>query len=179
MPTDLTGKTVLDVGAWDGFFSFLAEERGAVPVVAADTPEENGGHWGGATTGFDFAKKMRDSKVGFRALDIMALDGAFVNPFDVVLCYGVLYHLVDPAKAAKNLFAVTAPGGLCLIETAYLPGDGRPTWEFRQGHHNDPTNYWYPSYEGLRAVLQWAGFSGVEKIHDFGGSRMTVRAVKA
>src|SRR6058998_1138514 len=29
LPERLDGKTVLDVGAWDGFFSFEAERRGA------------------------------------------------------------------------------------------------------------------------------------------------------
>jgi tRNA (mo5U34)-methyltransferase len=33
---DLRGKTVLDIGAWDGFFSFEAERRGAARVVALD-----------------------------------------------------------------------------------------------------------------------------------------------
>ncbi|HRT55377.1 MAG TPA: hypothetical protein P5038_02005 [Candidatus Paceibacterota bacterium] len=28
LPESLAGKTVLDVGAWDGFFSFEAERRG-------------------------------------------------------------------------------------------------------------------------------------------------------
>ena len=37
IPEDLTGKTVLDVGAWDGFFSFEAERRGAARVVALDS----------------------------------------------------------------------------------------------------------------------------------------------
>jgi tRNA (mo5U34)-methyltransferase len=32
----LEGKTVLDVGAWDGYFSFAAEARGAARVVALD-----------------------------------------------------------------------------------------------------------------------------------------------
>ncbi|MBI3117610.1 MAG: methyltransferase type 11, partial [Candidatus Hydrogenedentes bacterium] len=32
----LAGKTVLDVGAWDGFFSFEAERRGAARVLATD-----------------------------------------------------------------------------------------------------------------------------------------------
>lgn len=27
LPADLTGKRVLDIGAWDGFFTFAAEER--------------------------------------------------------------------------------------------------------------------------------------------------------
>src|SRR5689334_19854227 len=34
--TDLTGKTVLDIGAWDGYFSFEAERLGASRVVALD-----------------------------------------------------------------------------------------------------------------------------------------------
>jgi len=34
LPASLAGKTVLDVGAWDGYFSFEAERRGAERVVA-------------------------------------------------------------------------------------------------------------------------------------------------
>jgi len=33
---DLQGKTVLDIGAWDGFFSFESERRGAARVVALE-----------------------------------------------------------------------------------------------------------------------------------------------
>lgn len=33
---DLHGKTVLDIGAWDGWFSFQAEKHGAARVVALD-----------------------------------------------------------------------------------------------------------------------------------------------
>src|SRR5215212_405478 len=33
---DLRGKDVLDIGAWDGFFSFAAERLGAARVVALD-----------------------------------------------------------------------------------------------------------------------------------------------
>jgi tRNA (mo5U34)-methyltransferase len=36
LPASLSGKTVLDVGAWDGFFSFEAERRGAKRVLATD-----------------------------------------------------------------------------------------------------------------------------------------------
>ena len=36
IPEDLTGKRVLDIGAWDGWFSFEMERRGA-QVVALDS----------------------------------------------------------------------------------------------------------------------------------------------
>ena len=38
IPDDLTGRTVLDVGAYDGFYSFECERRGASRVVAAPSP---------------------------------------------------------------------------------------------------------------------------------------------
>ena len=31
---DFRGKTVLDIGCWDGYWSFYAERRGAREVVA-------------------------------------------------------------------------------------------------------------------------------------------------
>src|SRR6516164_4715323 len=42
-----TGRTVLDIGAWDGYYSFLAERGGAARVVALD-------HY---VWGVDFAKR--------------------------------------------------------------------------------------------------------------------------
>ena len=33
---DLAGRSVLDIGAWDGYFSFQAERLGAREVVARD-----------------------------------------------------------------------------------------------------------------------------------------------
>src|SRR6185369_6028136 len=36
IPTDLSGKRVLDVGAWDGFWTFEALKRNARQVVAID-----------------------------------------------------------------------------------------------------------------------------------------------
>ena len=37
LPESLRGLTVLDIGAWDGFFSFECERRGAKRVLAIDT----------------------------------------------------------------------------------------------------------------------------------------------
>src|SRR5262245_32354123 len=36
IPEDLTGARVLDVGAWDGYWTFEALKRGAKEVVAID-----------------------------------------------------------------------------------------------------------------------------------------------
>jgi tRNA (mo5U34)-methyltransferase len=60
MPESLTGRTVLDVGAWDGFFSFEAERRGASRVLATDSFCWDGGGWG-TKAGFDLARRVRQS----------------------------------------------------------------------------------------------------------------------
>jgi len=39
IPTDLSGKKVLDIGANDGFYSFLCESRGAERILAVDNNE--------------------------------------------------------------------------------------------------------------------------------------------
>src|SRR5213596_771241 len=46
MSQNLAGKSVLDIGAWDGFFSFEAERRGASRVVATDYYAWRGLGWG-------------------------------------------------------------------------------------------------------------------------------------
>jgi predicted nicotinamide N-methyase len=39
---DFAGKTVLDIGCWDGQWSFLAENRGAARLLATDDCSQ---HW--------------------------------------------------------------------------------------------------------------------------------------
>ena len=181
LPEDLTGRTVLDVGGWDGFFSFEAEERGASLVHSVDIPAGDGGNWGG-TDGFEFAKRLLGSEVRCSALDLDSdTPKSFcATGYDVVLCYGVLYHVKNPLRCIENLFLLTKPGGLCLIETARDPDDtlkNYAAWCLLPGRHDDPTNFWYPSEGGLRTALEVAGFTLIETHYD-DGQRMTVRAYR-
>ena len=58
LPARLDGLSVLDIGAWDGFFSFEAERRGARRVVAYDvTPADY--------FGFATARELLGSKVEY------------------------------------------------------------------------------------------------------------------
>src|SRR3954471_14482364 len=62
IPASLKGKTVLDVGAWDGFFSFEAERRGASRVLATDSYSWNGSHDWGDKRGFKLARECLNSR---------------------------------------------------------------------------------------------------------------------
>src|SRR3954465_9188337 len=55
-------KTVLDIGAWDGAFSFECEKRGAARVIALDHFVWDKAHWAGRG-GFDLAHAALGSRV--------------------------------------------------------------------------------------------------------------------
>jgi tRNA (mo5U34)-methyltransferase len=89
---DFTGKTVLDIGCWDGYWSFYAEQRGASRVLATDDRTQN---WGGSS-GLALAKELMGSSIETRT-DVSIYQAAKLKQqFDIILCMGVYYHLVDP-----------------------------------------------------------------------------------
>jgi tRNA (mo5U34)-methyltransferase len=83
IPRDLTGKRVLDIGAWDGWYSFEMEKRGA-SVVAIDSARQET---------FFHAKKLLNSKVEYHVADICRVSPRELGYFDIVLFFGVLYHV--------------------------------------------------------------------------------------
>ena len=74
-PRDFSGKSVLDIGAWDGFYSFEAERRGASRVVATDHYAWHGTGWGTGKgkAGFDLARAVLGSRVEDVDVDVMSL----------------------------------------------------------------------------------------------------------
>ncbi|OQW60734.1 MAG: hypothetical protein A4S14_02905 [Proteobacteria bacterium SG_bin9] len=92
---DFTGKTVLDIGCWDGYWSFYSERRGAKHVLATDDASQN---WAGSK-GLMLARELLKSKVETNlAVSIYELE-KLQTRFDIILCMGVYYHLVDPYYA--------------------------------------------------------------------------------
>lgn len=96
---DFTNKTVLDIGCWDGYWSFYAERRGAKSVLATDDASQN---WAGSK-GLLLAKELLKSKVETNlAVSIYELE-KLQTRFDIILCMGVYYHLVDPYYAFSQV----------------------------------------------------------------------------
>ena len=113
---DLTGRSVLDVGACDGFYSFEAERRGAARVVASDYWTWT---WPGsdARRNFDLAHEALSSRVEPVEVSVEELTPERVGgTFDVVLFLGVLYHAPDPLGYLRRVRSVT--GDMAIIETA-------------------------------------------------------------
>ena len=103
----LSGKRVLDIGAYSGAFSFLLEDLGASEVVAADVYDPD-------LNGFNIVHDMRQSKVQHLRRSVYDLDPKEIGTFDIVAFYGVYYHLKHPLLAFERCNSVCKPGGLFL-----------------------------------------------------------------
>lgn len=162
IPEDLRGKTVLDIGAWDGFFSFEFERRGA-RVLAIDVWSED------ALANFLFAREKVGSKVDYRKVDVHDLNPKDLGTFDIVFLAGVLYHLRYPLIALERVRSVT--GGFLILETntlipfvherfpmiGFFPGDAEAIASGKQwGICAAATMNW------LKYALVSAGFKRVE-----------------
>jgi tRNA (mo5U34)-methyltransferase len=109
LPQDLTGKRVLDIGAWNGCLSFECERRGAREVIALgpENPQHTAFH------------RLRDAlgstRTHYRLGSVYQLDPDVLGHFDVVLFCGVLYHLRYPLLGIDNLRRVCT--GEVYVET--------------------------------------------------------------
>jgi len=116
---DFSNKRVLDVGCWDGLWSFEAEKLGAREVWAIDLNSQRSFSEQGFET-FEFAKKHLESKVHYKEVSVYDLEDSFREPFDIVVCFGVLYHLRYPQLGLARIRNILKTGGMLLLETALL-----------------------------------------------------------
>ena len=168
LPDDLSGKTLLDIGCWDGFYSFEAERHCArVTSVDCWRPEN-----------FFKAREALNSQAEFHELSVYEVTKERLGSFDVVFFLGVLYHLRHPLLALEQVCEVTRD--VAIIETHVIddifPTD-HPVMEFYEfdelGGQYD--NWWGPNVECLTRMARAAGFARVELL----GRESTRATIKA
>ena len=169
------GRSVLDVGAFDGFYSFLAEARGARRVVAVDN--EQYVDWvrsrfgvtlqGGA--GFRAIAGLFGSRVEYRRMDALEVH-QLGERFDIVLCLGILHRVTDPIGLLRALAGVLAPGGEILLETygSQLLVDAPAIEVHEPGdvYARDEFVYWGFSAASLRRLARIVGLDEVDVIDE-------------
>lgn len=145
----VAGKSVLEVGAGIGDHSHYFIDRGCKLTITEGRPEN-----------------LAYLRRRFPALDVRHLDlehpATLADaPFDVVYCYGLLYHLSDPHKALQFMSANSKT--TLLLETCVSFGDDEaihPTWERMQ----NPTQSLCGT--GCRPTRPWI-FRTLQKLFDF------------
>lgn len=165
LPESLEGKTVLDIGAWDGFFSFEAERRGAKRVLATDSFVWQGQCDWADKTGFDLCKQALGSKVEEKVIDVLELSPDRIGTFDVVLFLGVLYHMKHPLLALERVASVTR--GMVIVETMVdMLSHRRPALAFYVGDEmgRDVSTWCGPNPAAVVGMLKTVGFKRVEVV---------------
>lgn len=158
----VAGRSVLDIGAWDGYYSFDAERRGAARVHATDHFCWSGPGWG-TKAGFDFVHRHLQSRVETTDVDVFDLSPARLGTYDLVLFLGVLYHLTDPFGGLKK--AADMCRDELVVETHTDMNDiAEPVMRYylREELNGDATNYWGPNEACLVNMLKELGFTRFE-----------------
>ena len=163
LPEDLTGKRVLDIGCAEGFFSFEAEKRGAREVIGIDTFPDS-------VRRFNLVRAARQSNATAFLMSVYDLEPKRLGTFDLVLFYGVFYHLRHPQHALERIRSICT--GDLLFQThvydepalkdipaaSYFPhgmmsGTGHELY--------DATVFWLFNSECCLAMLNTVGFTGL------------------
>ena len=147
---DFTGKSVLEIGCWDGYWSFYAERRGARRVLATDDVSQN---WANGA-GLRLAKRLLKSSVDVNQ-SVSIYEASKLNEtFDIVLCLGVYYHLVDPFAGFAEVRHLMHENSIAVFE-----GDAtlalRPDtylWDMSDSYKS----CFIPTQQGLNHMLKTA-----------------------
>jgi tRNA (mo5U34)-methyltransferase len=155
IPADLSGRSVIDVGTSNGGCAFEVERRGASRVVAVDIyPPE----W----FGFSDLHRLCNSRVEFVQTTVYELPERLKEQFDLVLFFGVLYHLRHPLLALDRLRELARQD--VVIETAVCDHEHPFVSQgdyvrFYRGKElgADSSNWFAPS---VKALVSWMSSSG-------------------
>jgi len=193
-------KTVADVGACDGFFSFHAEEQGAKEVLSIDpyrwTLDDR---WSGMK-GFNLARELLESNVKDSTEHLEVLSPETTGSWDVTLFLGVFYHLINPIQILQNVASITKETIVVETINAELLGvtSGAPhqkegsgiaihPWLTQQpmllyyptNEINGDYTTWYASNpEYIKQFLKVEGFNKFDIKRIYGGARFILTATR-
>lgn len=176
-PDGLAGRSAVDLACHQGFFSTELARRGAGRVLALDARAEH----------------VADTRLIARTLALPAIEATQVDVHDVnaqrfgthdlVLCFGLIYHLENPVGALRVARALCRD--TCLVETQVVPNMSGPvdwgsyrfvkplqgvfglvdeTYETHGPEMSTTGICLAPSVEGLLWILHKVGFREVELV---------------
>jgi FkbM family methyltransferase len=146
-------STAVDVGCGVGFFSQMLRECG-LQVRGFDGRSQNIAE-----------ARARFPDIPFEQGDVESAAIRDSAKFDLVLCFGLLYHLENPLQAMRNLHALT--GKCLLLESMCLPGEKTDTLlreEPRLDNQSLTEVAFYPSESALVKMMYRAGFRVVYRL---------------
>lgn len=149
---ELAGARVLDIGTCDGIVAFGAHKLGAksVAVDAHDNPA------------FHLAREILGLTIDYTPNVQIAdlLDKFGRGSFDVIVCAGVIYHMLMPMQAFTETRKMLRDGGYLIMETPYDHTEKRAILHFNgiEKIVPEPLTYFVPSRSALVGMANLSGF---------------------
>jgi SAM-dependent methyltransferase len=156
---DFRGKRVLDIGCRDGMFSLFAERRGAREVIGIDNDLSNGA--------VEFLIPHFQSKVSMKETNLYDLSANEFGQFDLIMFFGVLYHLRYPFWGLKKIIDCLNNGGQLLIESGMLVSEALKDQELlhcpvERSPYREPSSCTFFNKLGLEVTLRSMNVNVIE-----------------
>ena len=146
-------SNAVDAGCGVGFFSQTLSECG-LNICGFDARAEN----------VEEAQR-RFPQIPFGLADVEDRGVLQLGRFDLVLCFGLLYHLENPLGAIRNLRAITDK---CLLLESMCVPDEKPAFLLREEPEQQDQSVTevacYPSESSLVKMLYRSGFRNVYRV---------------
>jgi len=156
---DYTTGTFLDIGTCDGIVAFGAHMRGVGQAHAVDAHDNPAFYLARELLGLGHPEVPYIPNIQISGLH------KHYKPksFDVIVCAGIIYHMLFPMQAFTALRPLIKDGGFLIMETPYDPTSDLPTLNFNPMTRllNEPFTYFLPSLSALAGMARLSGF----KVH--------------
>jgi tRNA (mo5U34)-methyltransferase len=157
-PDGLAGRSVLDCACNCGSYLFHSKEMGAGRCFGFDAREL----WIRQARFLLEHREGPGDNVAFEVLNLYDLPQKGLEPFDVTLFCGILYHLPDPFSGLR--IAADLTNELIVVNTATVSGQERDSLVMHPEDVEDPLCgthglHWLPSGPNVvEQMLRWTGF---------------------
>ena len=178
VPEDLSGKRVIDIATFNGFWAFEFERRGA-EVVALDLASAEEIDWPALrprhvsetplSEGFHLAHSIYGSSVTRLERSVYDVGPEDAGTFDFVFCGSMLIHLKNQFRALERMRSLLKPGGLFISCEPYHRGLTLlryPAARYRAHRPGAPV-FWEPSVKAWALMIEACGFVDVAEVSRF------------
>lgn len=152
---EVKGKSCLEVGPAHGLISsglyvLGAEKVSCIDIGSAKPPQ------------MSLSEEVFDCEFEFYPNSPLEKVQSIFSPasFDLIVCAGVMYHLLNPADVFFKLRRLLKPGGLLVMETVCVENEEKPILllNSEDGGFPQPTTYFLASRSALEGLARLACF---------------------
>jgi len=154
---DLSGKTVLDIGSNNCYYSFKMLPYSPKKIIAVEP-------WPLFYLQYLFINKfVQTDRIEFGLYGLEEMEDRGIKA-DTVFCLGILYHRKDPITALKSIKGCMNNGGELFIDNLIISGDDFTVLSPPISYAKMTNAYFIPTVNAMKGWLERAGFCEIELI---------------